>query len=111
MKDGTFSIIFFYFDVGIRINTKENHSQTKYSPLKSQTGKQQILHLQNFKKYSSQLYQYLRIQKQECNILDPDEVPYQPPHLDLHCLQIELFSFLEISVLNLNSTLKDQEMV
>ena len=38
----------------------------------------------------------LRITDLRANSVDPDEVAHnEPPHLDLHCLQIQIFSFLE----------------
>ena len=37
----------------------------------------------------------MRIQRLEANSIDLDEVAhYEPPHQDLCCLQIQLFSFL-----------------
>ena len=42
----------------------------------------------------------LRIQRLEGKQVDPDEVAhYEPPYLDLHCLQIQVFSFMALYVL------------
>ena len=41
-------------------------------------------------------YNILRIQKSRENSVDPDEMThYEPPHLDLHCLQIQLISIFD----------------
>ena len=61
---------------------------------------QQNLLLQNFKKMFHPSYIILRIQKLEVNSVDLDEVAhYEPPHQDLGCLQIQLFSSLVLKVL------------
>ena len=45
-------------------------------------------------------YIILRIQRLEGNSLDLDEVAhYEPPHQDLRCLQIQLFSSLVVKEL------------
>ena len=37
--------------------------------------------------------------RDKANSIDPDEVAHnEPPHLDLHCLQFQLASFLPILV-------------
>ena len=42
----------------------------------------------------------LRIQSYSANSVDLDEVaPYEPPHQDLRCLQIQIFSFLALKEL------------
>ena len=42
-------------------------------------------------------YPYREFKDESSNNVDPDEVAhYEPPHLDLHCLPIQLFSFLAI---------------
>ena len=63
---------------------------------------QQNLLLQNFKKMFHPSYRYiiLRIQRLEGNSVDLDEVAHvEPPHQDLGCLQIQLFSSLVLKVL------------
>ena len=46
-------------------------------------------------KNSSPSYIILRIQRLEANSVDLDEVAHhEPPHQDLHCLQIQLLSSL-----------------
>ena len=49
----------------------------------------------NFKKMLSPSYIILRFQRLRANSVDLDEVAhYEPPHQDLRCLQIVLFSSL-----------------
>ena len=46
-------------------------------------------------------YIILRIQRLEANSVDLDEVAhYEPPHIDLCCLHIQLFSSLVLKELN-----------
>ena len=54
----------------------------------------------NFQKMLSPSYILLRIQRLEGNSVDLDEVAhYEPPHQDLHCLQIQLFLSLVVKEL------------
>ena len=47
-------------------------------------------------------YIILRIQRLEDNSVDLDEVDHdEPPHQDLHCLQIHIFSSLVLKDLNI----------
>ena len=47
------------------------------------------------KKKLNPCYFIMRIQRQRANSVDLDEVAhYEPPHQDLHCLQMQLFSSL-----------------
>ena len=51
-----------------------------------------------FQKMLSPSYNILRIQRQRANSADLDEVAhYEPPHHNLGCLQIQLFSFLVVN--------------
>lgn len=54
------------------------------------------LRLQFFKKFVQAVsYRELKTQRMEGNYVDPDEMThYEPAHLDLACLQIQLFSVL-----------------
>ena len=41
----------------------------------------------------------IQTRTEKVNSVDPDEVAhYEPPHLDLHCFQIQLFSFLMLFI-------------
>ena len=61
----------------------------------------------NFQKMLSPSHIILRIQRLEANSVELDEVAhYEPPHQDLRCLQIQLFSSLVVRVNNSISTLK-----
>ena len=54
----------------------------------------------NFQKMLSPCYSILRIQRLEGKRVDLDEVAhYEPPHQDLRCLQIQLFSSLVVKEL------------
>ena len=54
-----------------------------------------------FQRMLSPSYVILRIQRLKGNSVDLDEVAcYEPPHQDLHCLLIELFSSLVIKELS-----------
>ena len=58
----------------------------------------------NFQKMLSPSYIILRIQRPEgkINSVDVDEVAnYEPPHQDLHCLQIQLFLSLVLKELRI----------
>ena len=56
----------------------------------------------NFPRNVSSSYIILRIQRLEGKQLDLDEVAhYEPPHQDLRCLQIQLFSSLVLKELRL----------
>ena len=68
----------------------------------SLTTKKQMTKLSsaNFQKKLSPRYIILRIQRLEGNSVDLDEVAhYEPPHQDLQCLQIQLFSSLVLKQL------------
>ena len=58
------------------------------------------LWLKNFKKSSVQTVSYWEFKNSKANSIDPDEVAqFEPPHLDLLCLQIQLYSLLKLLVL------------
>ena len=56
----------------------------------------------NFQNMLSPSYFILKIQRQEGKSVDLDEeAHYDPPHPDLHCLQIQLFLPLVLKALKL----------
>ena len=56
----------------------------------------------NFQQILSPSYIILRLQRLEANSVDLDEVArYEPPHQNLRCLQIQLFSSLVLKELRL----------
>ena len=59
------------------------------------------------KKCFVQTVSYPEFKHLRANCVDLDEVAhYEPPHQDPHCLQIQLFSSLVLSVLKLGLALK-----
>ena len=59
----------------------------------------------NFQKHLSASYIILRMQRLEANSVDLDEVAhYEPPHQNLRCLQIQLFSSLVVKELRTTKT-------
>ena len=63
---------------------------------KVQKSRRQNLRQRNWKKnFLQTAISFCELKYQKANSVDSDEVAhYEPPHLDLHCLQIEIFSFL-----------------
>ena len=62
---------------------------------KVQKSRRQNLRQQNWKKYFATTLSFCELKDQKANSVDSDEVAhYEPPHLDLHCLQIKIFSLI-----------------
>ena len=63
--------------------------------LTKKKSRQQNLCFKVLKNYFVQAIIYWDFKDQRANSVDPDEAAhYELPHLDLHCLQIEIFSVL-----------------
>ena len=52
-----------------------------------------------FQKYFNQTVSYWEFKEQIANSVDPDEAAHKElPHLDLYCLQIQLWGFKQVEV-------------
>ena len=61
---------------------------------------------ENFQKSFLQALSYWKFKEQRTNSLDLDEeAHFEPPHLELRCLQIQLFLFFVIISVNMESVI------
>ena len=79
------------------INPKSAKLQNVSSNVIYHIGNLTLLHSERAKLYTILAFLSATGLNNRINSVDPDEVAhYEPPHLNLPCLQVQLFSFLEL---------------